>query len=408
MAGNFFDLVGGVKKVRIGGKKQEKIVNMASARGIYIWGIKKNGDKMEFKVRSSGFEALRNIAAENGHEVEVVEEKGFYLLRGIVKRRLGFIIGALVFVLTLYLLSSFVWVLEVSGNSKIDKNRIIITAAKYGLYEGAPKWNFKGSEVEEGILKDLDELSYVKVDIEGVKVNIQVVEKIMPDKTVTEPCHIVAAKDGIVDDILVLQGQPNVKIGDVVAKGDILISGIIFPEDQVISGIENESEGVSDEELKPWTVRARGEVKARVWYEGYGECPLKKETLIMTGNKKKKVYIIAGDRIFNLKKGNDSGFKMVKKEIRENSINTPWGKIGIGTENLYEQAKKVTLYSDKEAFKIARKKALDVIKKEVGKDKELLKIKFEVVSAPSDSLVRVKAEAEVIEDIAVPQPIISR
>lgn len=404
MANRFFDLVGGVKKIRLKGKKQERVINMASARGIYVWGIKKVGDRLEFKVRSSGFEALKNIAEENGHELEVLEEKGFYLLRDIIKRRLGFIIGAFIFILALYFLSSFVWTIEVTGNNKVEKSKILITAAKYGLYEGASKWSFSRSEVEEGILRDLSQLSYAKVDINGVKVTIEVVEKILPDENVNAPCHIVAARDGIIYDMLVLQGQPNVKTGDVVAKGDILISGIIFPENNLLlSENDTNEEEVPYEEIKPYKVRARGEVKARVWYEGYGECPLQKEELIFTGEKEKQNYFVMGSKVWFWGGYKKTGFELAQKKNREKLINTPWGKLGIGEEIWYEQAKKVTSYSDEEALKIAREKALKSLEAKLGKDKKILEIRTEVVSAPSDSLVRLKAEAEVIENIAVPR-----
>ena len=46
MGNKLFDQVGGTIKVALKGKNQEKIINMASSRGIYIWDIKKNGDDL--------------------------------------------------------------------------------------------------------------------------------------------------------------------------------------------------------------------------------------------------------------------------------------------------------------------------------------------------------------------------
>ena len=54
-------------------------------------------------------------------------------------------------------------------------------------------------------------------------------ESTMPKLTEngTYPCHIIAARDGVVRKIEVRTGIPLVKVGDTVKKGDILISGII-------------------------------------------------------------------------------------------------------------------------------------------------------------------------------------
>ncbi|NLB88329.1 MAG: hypothetical protein GX790_03760, partial [Syntrophomonadaceae bacterium] len=61
MSNKFFNQLSGIIKVRIKGKKQERLINMALARGIYIWGVKKVENNIQFKVRSNGLEALKNI-----------------------------------------------------------------------------------------------------------------------------------------------------------------------------------------------------------------------------------------------------------------------------------------------------------------------------------------------------------
>ena len=143
-----------------------------------------------------------------------------------------------------------------------------MTAARYG-YTRAPRWTFSRSEVEGAMLRELSELAYVKIDIKGVKATVEVVEKIFPREEISGPCHIVAAKEGVVEEVLVLAGEAQVEKGKAVSKGDILISGVVYPQkNPFMEGVEEELEE------KPSLVRARGRVKARVWYQGYGECRL--------------------------------------------------------------------------------------------------------------------------------------
>lgn len=401
MSKKFFDQLSGIIKVNIKGKKQERLINMALARGIYIWGIKRIGENIQFRVRSNGLEALKNIAEESGHELEVISEEGLPFLKNIVKRRFGFLTGALIFILALYFMSSFIWFVEVIGNKNIKADQIIITAAKYGVYQGAAKWNFSRSEVEEAMLRDLSSLSYVKVGVKGVKVTIEVVEKVLPNQEITGPCHIVAAKDGIIEDLLILEGQANVKKGDVVAKGDILISGIVFPEENPYL-IKTEED---DEEDEPYLVRARGDVKAKVWYEGYGECKLKSEEISSTDNKETRIFLETPWRIFNLKGHHNSSFELFDQTVVAKEFKTPLGSFKLVKEIKQEKIKSIREYSEKEAISIAQNKANKILKEKLSENQKVVDTHIEILSAPSDPILRVKVTVEAIENIAMAEPI---
>jgi len=399
MANKLFDQVSGIISVILKGKNQERIINMALTRGIYIWDIKKIDDSMHLKVRSSGYEALKNLTDENGYILEVKEKQGLPFFKNTIKRRLGFIGGALIFIMALYILSSFIWFVDVSGNKTVDKSRIMITAAKYGVYKGAVRWNFSRNEVEEAMLRDISELSYVKVGIKGVKANIEVVEKIFPKNEITGPCHMVASKDGVIEEILVLDGQAEVKKGDVVARGDILISGIVFLQ------ISPYIADTQEEEKEPYTVRARGKVKAHVWYEGYGECRLKSEKMVLSDREISKIYIETPGKDIIIKGRRETGFPLSKQKINRKVIKTPLGEFGIYRVILQEQIKETTKYSENEAVKIAREKAMKTIFTKMGKEQKIRDSKVEILSSPSDSILRVKVSVEVIEDIARADPI---
>ncbi|MGI6413007.1 MAG: sporulation protein YqfD [Syntrophomonadaceae bacterium] len=400
MANKFFDQVGGVVSVRLHGKNPEKVINMALSRGVFLWNIKRKGDWLELKVRSSGFEALNTIVEETGHSLEVINKKGLPFLKTTFKRRIGFVSGALVFILALYFMSSFVWHIEVTGYERVDKNRILLTAAKYGVYKGAAKWSFSRTEVEEAMLRDIDELTYVRLNVKGVKVTIEVVEKIFPREEITGPCHIIASKDGVVEEILVLEGQVKIREGQAVSKGDILISGLVIPE------INPFMQNVSDVPLEPYTVRARGVVKARVWYEAYAECPLRLEKTILTGNEQVKTYIDTPWKSIALKgRGDTENYPIYEEETDKNSLITPWGEFSLRKVTIKEKKQKVLKYSQGEAIENAKNKALADLVQKTGHKPKTEDIKVDILSVPSDSLSRVKLSVEIVEDIAVAEPI---
>ena len=401
MINRFFENVGGIIRVRLQGKNLEKIINMALARGIFINDVKRRDDGLHFKIRSSAYQALKSITEENGYELEVTEKKGIPFYQALLKRRLGFVVGGLIFTIALYFLSSFVWFIEVSGTKQVDPVRILVTAARYGVYQGAAKWNFSRTEAEEGLLRDINQLTYAKVEVRGVKVNIEVVEKVLPRAEITGPCHLVAAREGIVEQVLVLDGQANVAAGDVVARGDILISGVVFPEISPYIVVDPEQE--NNFATMPYTVRARGQVEARVWYEGYGECALVEEKIV-SGREATQYYLetpwkdIAWPR-------DPQQFALAEQEHLRKTISTPLGSVSLHQVKSKEQIKEVTELSPSEAEKIAIERAHKVLKNKLGQDNNSPNITKELISSPSDPIIRVKLTAEAMEDIAVPEPI---
>jgi similar to stage IV sporulation protein len=400
MANKFSDQMGGFISLCLKGENYEKVINMALARGIYIWDIKRQNNLMYLKVRTSGYEAFKRIAEENNHEIKLLRRQGMPFWKTVIKRRLGLLGGAVIFIATLYLMSSFVWLVQVSGNNKVDKNRILMTAANHGIYPGAAKWNFSRIGVEEAMLRDLSELSYIQCDIRGVKANIKVVEKILPDHEITGPCHIVAAQDGVVEEVMVLEGQASVKSGTVVAKGDILISGIVSPP------VPYEMLEKPAPYAEPYHVRARGIVMARTWYEGYGECSLISEKTVFTKKELNKLYFITPWKRVLIKGWGENKFSIYEEAGKEYVWASPFGNWGFSSLSIKEQQIITTEYSEKEAVEIAREKALESLRHNMEATLKVSDAHFVVLSSPSDSIVRIKVSLESIRDISQAHPII--
>ncbi len=399
MTNRFSDQVGGFISLRLRGNNLERIINLALARGIYIWDIKRDKEFIYLKVRNSGYEAFKTIVDEYDFDLEILKRDGLPFYKKILKRRMGFSVGAIIFVTALYIMSSFLWFVEVSGNQNVDRTRILLSAARHGIYPGAAKWSFSRTEVEEAMLRELNEISYIECDIKGVRANIKVVEKILPDRETTEPCNIVAKRDGVVDEVLVLNGQAIVKSGDVVVKGDLLISGIMLPPVPP----DNITMPAPLPAMEPTQVRARGQVKARTWYEGYGESRRAWDETILTKSKYSRLYLTSPWRQYLL-----IGRGMIPYPDYEQSEKN-WlvhgYRWGITYQKFQERVVKTTQYTENEAVEIAREQAMENLRLIMDSNVKMVDSHLEVLSSPSDSIVRIKVFVEGIEDIGTPQPI---
>lgn len=395
MSGNrWLDYLGGIITVRIHGPYPEKIINMALSRGLFLADIKRDGQDIFFTMRRTGYKPLESIAEKCGYEIEVVKRKGLPFYRRTFRQRWMLFLGALLFVLVLYILSSFVWFLEIKGANTVKAETIARSAASCGL----KRWAFKGSldktRIEEGILREIPELSYVQVDIKGVKATLKVVEKVLPGEPVTGPCNMVAKRGGIVEEVMVLDGTAAVQKGDTVGVGNILISGTIIPTGEFPDG----------QVPPPRLVKAQGVVKARVWYEGYGEHPLVEEKSVLTGNKSEGLRLETPWGKWDIKRPKNA-FASFETRKTNRSVNTPWGLITYSRETILEKRTHIEEYDREAALEIARKEALANLRKEIKEVDQILSTKTRLISSAGDNMIRIKAEAEVIEDICRPQPL---
>lgn len=391
----WLDYMGGLITVRIKGAFPERVINQALSRGLIFTGLKRDETGIVLQVRQSGIKALKNIADQSEHEIDVVKREGLSFLGRKMSRRWMLIAGGLVFILALYTFSSFLWDVQVVGNRKVNSQVILKSAAHYGL----SRWAFKGAldknRVEEGIICDISDLSYVELDIKGVKATVKVIEKVLPPDELTGPCNLVATRGGVIEEILVLQGSPMTSTGSTVGKGDILISGVIEPPEPAFERIEP---------AVPQIVRARGIVRARVTYEGYGEHPLEEHYSTPTGRKANSIVLQTPEKKLVLR-SERLKFKRYRAAKREYKLNTPWGRLSLIRRNTIEVKEKNQYYDPEKALDMARENAVRNLQKQMKGAEKIISTRTRIVSSPSDTVIRVVAMAEVLEDITRPLPI---
>jgi len=159
------------------------------------------------------------------------------------------------------------------------------------------------------MLIEVPELSWISIEMKGTKAIVRVVETTKAPEIIDRetPCNIVAAKDGIIERIITLEGEPLVNKGDTVRQGQLLVSGII----------EHPDTGITRR------VHAMAQVMARTWYEGRSHVSFEEVSRVRTGNKVvHKSYEING---WNLSiNPDDIPFKQYEVEEKRSPV------VGIG------------------------------------------------------------------------------
>ncbi|MGC7846212.1 sporulation protein YqfD [Desulforudis sp. 1088] len=382
------------------GRTLEKFINMATTRGIHFWDVKRlDEDTLVVRTTLSAVKPLRHIARRTSSRFHITEKKGLpFALSNVLKRK-PLLIGVVVFVSGLYLLSSFVWFIDVEGNKSVPREEILRAAREAGIYRGTAKWSFENSAVEDGILERIPRLSWVGVRLHGTKAIISVAEKKLPAVEIAPGrSDIVAGKAGLVEDVLVLKGQAVVKDGQTVLPGEVLISGEIWPAEAV-----DEDGAVLPRE--PRYVRAKGIVRARVWYEEYGEMALVEEGMQATGRVAQAWSIKIGRRQINIKGSPNPPYKDYERTVTVRRL-PGWRNLVVPVEVVSTTFREIKPYkrsrSREEAFEAARNEVLEAIRSQLPKEYKILNQKVEIIkTGRPEELVRVRASVEVLEDIGV-------
>lgn len=265
--------------VVIKGYSPERFLNLCSNRKILIWNLKKTDLGYEFNISLKGYLALRPIVRKTKTLPIIKKRFGFPFYLHRYKKRKVFFIGILLAVILVYIMSLYIWDVEISGQYSHTEEAIVKFLQTNGVYAGKRKDKVNCQELEETLRKAYTDIGWVSAEIRGTRLLIKITETNMPKPYVeqTEPCHIVADKDGIVTSIVTRTGTPKVKVGDVVKKGDIIVSGIvdIVGDDATV--------------IKKNTVVADADVMIKTYYEYKEEFPLAYDEKIYT-NQEKKYY----------------------------------------------------------------------------------------------------------------------
>ncbi len=300
---SFIHFLSGYLVLHINGAFVERFLNLCVRGGIYMWNIQKTKNGYTtLSVSIRGFRRMRHAAQKTHTRVHIAEKRGLPLFLHRHRRRRAFLVGMVIFVLLLALLTSFIWSIEIEDTEKIDKNVVRNALKSCGLDRGVIKYKIKPSEIKAAMLREVPALSWLFVEVRGTRAYVHLREKTPSPEIVPAhiPCNIIATRDGVICDLVAENGQNAVQIGDVVKKGDLLISGTM---DTKHGGTR--------------FVHAAGTVTAKTWYEKSGTFPLWREEKVKTGNIEKRYRVAFGEKSIPLYLKNEPAFRAYEENTEE-------------------------------------------------------------------------------------------
>lgn len=180
-------------------------------------------------IRKSDISEFIALAEQLGIQTEVQE---FPSLVGRIKRyklRFGFVIGAVLSMLLIFYSSNIVTKIELTGLSEIPESEIRAVMDAAGIREGCYIGGMNLKYCERQIRLKNSDIAWVSIRRTGSRLVVHLYEATKPQTDMVYkrlPCDIISQYDAQITGVSVLDGKLCPGIGDGVAAGDVLISGV--------------------------------------------------------------------------------------------------------------------------------------------------------------------------------------
>ncbi len=219
----------GTVTFEVKGKFSERFLNLLSRNGIPVFCTCYQQDGFTAQTLVKRYFLIRPFVRKTHVKVRVTERKGLPFLIKKYSKRIGLLLGVFVFLLGVYLSGEFVWEIQINGNQTISDDEVLQSLEEQGLTRGSWKRSLDVSKIAMNLRHQYHQIGWAAVNLVGSIAQVEINERIegnevLEDKT---PCNIVASRGGQIVSMEVYDGQKVVKKGDVVKKGEMIVSGIV-------------------------------------------------------------------------------------------------------------------------------------------------------------------------------------
>ena len=215
-------------RVEISGCSPELFLNECVKKNINIISTLKSDDySLEIVVSPSDMKRISAIIDKCGYCVKILN--GGEGWKKLTKKRAFPILLSLSLLLLLFYSKMFLWEINIQGNENVSDGEILSALKECGVQTGTFWPDLYSEDIRSKVLAKIPELSWITVNIRGSVGEVICVERQKKPEMIFEgaPSHIVAEKEAFIKEVRSLVGQSLVTGGELVQKGDVLISGAV-------------------------------------------------------------------------------------------------------------------------------------------------------------------------------------
>lgn len=222
-------------QLQIDGNRAERFINLCAKNNIRLEEIHRTDEYVYAAAPGFCESRIKELAGKADAEVKVIKKSGLLYSFIHYRNRIVFFLMPLMFITVLFILSRYIWSVEITGNRFITNDILYNYLELQGWSYGCPISGMAPEQMEWQLREDFPVITWVNVVIKGTCLRIDIKENeygaggqsANADSTSPRYGNIVAGEQGTVASIITRTGIPQCQEGDEVSPGQILVSGEI-------------------------------------------------------------------------------------------------------------------------------------------------------------------------------------
>ncbi len=221
----------GYARFGVSGGSPERFYTACARSGVYLWDITA-GKNAGACVAARKYKRLRRCARRAGCCLKLRGKHGLPFALRRTRGHTGLWVGGAAFLLIVYFLSLRIWCVQVTGDSPYPAEQLESALAAEGLARGAWKSSVDPQAAAGRIMLRFPDIRWMSINLHGSAAEVVVQRKIRkpPITDLTGVCNIKASATGQILSMKVYSGAPEVKKGDAVVEGQLLVSAVVEDE----------------------------------------------------------------------------------------------------------------------------------------------------------------------------------
>jgi len=387
-----FSYILGYLRISIEGYYIERFINICKKRNITIWNLKRNKNTMLFfNVRIKEFKEVCKIVKQLNCKLKIRSKKGLPFLMYKYKKRKTFAILLIIVVFIIGLSSMYVWNVDIIEENNQELPNIRQDIEEAGIKLGTLKSKINSKEIINKIRLKRNDVAWMGIEKKGTNIIVKLVKADQKPEIVdtNEYCNIVSDKTGVITKINAQNGTANVKVGDTINKGDILING----------WMEGKYTGIR-------YVHAKGEIEAKVWYTKNKKIPYILTQTRETGNQENKYSLKINNFEINFLK-KYSKFEIydtIETDSKFRIFSDFYLPISVVKTTFKEKENYTQKYTLEEAKTLGIEELQEELKKEIKDEKKI--VNKNINTYEKEDGVEIYVTYEVLENIGTNEKIV--